>query len=250
MQIAYVLPTLTIELNNKHRKHDTVKKIILIIPIVFLSSCGIDKRISFLENEIKSLNDSITILNSKFKIVEKGKGYDGEHTTYVGIDAGKHNKASENVFIGNFAGATSHKTQNSLLIGYHTGVNSRGYGNVVLGNYAGGNIQGENNVIIGKAAAQGKLGDRNIVIGTHAGRKHGDFSNKLIIESSESTHPLIYGDFKTDKLDVNADLKIDGSLIMTPTSKIPNNSKEGTIYYNLKTKKLKVWNGIKWDDLN
>lgn len=197
---------------------------------------------------IKKYNVLKNNLCESTKYVKSNKKYRGGSTdakTYL-VYANKfensesiwHNKASENVFIGNFAGATSHKTQNSLLIGYHTGVNSRGYGNVVLGNYAGGNIQGENNVIIGKAAAQGKLGDRNIVIGTHAGRKHGDFSNKLIIESSESTHPLIYGDFKTDKLDVNADLKIDGSLIMTPTSKIPNNSKEGTIYYNLKTKKL------------
>ncbi len=228
-----------------------MKKITPIVLLLILSSCGISKRVAILENRINSLNDSIKSLQTtNYRIIEKGKGYYGKHITYVGIDAGKYNKASENVFIGNSAGATSHMTRNSLLVGYHAGVNSRGYGNVILGNYAGGNVQGQNNVIIGKAAAQGKLGDRNIVIGTHAGRKHGNFSNKLIIESSESDKPLIYGDFQTDKLDVNADLEIEGVLIITPTHKVPKELKEGTIYYDAETKNLKMWNGIKWVNLN
>ncbi|MDO6739447.1 hypothetical protein [Wenyingzhuangia sp. 2_MG-2023] len=221
-----------------------MKHYIIIIFTLVLSSCGINKRIAILEKEIESLQ------SPNYEIIEKGKGYYGKHVTYVGIDAGKYNKASENVFIGNSAGATSHMTRNSLLVGYHAGVNSRGYGNVILGNYAGGNVQGQNNVIIGKAAAQGKLGDRNIVIGTHAGRQHGDFSNKLIIESSESNSPLIYGDFKTDKLDINADLKINGSLRFIPLNEEPKEVSEGLIYYDYNTKKLKIWNGEEWINLN
>ena len=195
-----------------------MKILILILTCACFCSCGDNKRITMLEEKVNVLNDSILELKSKFKIIEKpGDYYTSKNITFVGVGAG---------------------------------VNSRGYGNVILGNYAGGNVQGENNVIIGKAAAQGKLGDRNIVIGTHAGRKHGDFSNKLIIESSESETPLIYGDFKTDKLDINADLKIEGALIIVPTSKPLKEVKEGTIYYDLETKKLKIWNGIKWDNLN
>lgn len=228
-----------------------MKILILILTCACFCSCGDNKRITMLEEKVNVLNDSILELKSKFKIIEKpGDYYTSKNITFVGVGAGKHNKSSENVFLGNSAGASSYMTRNSLIVGYHAGVNSRGYGNVILGNYAGGNVQGENNVIIGKAAAQGKLGDRNIVIGTHAGRKHGDFSNKLIIESSESETPLIYGDFKTDKLDINADLKIEGALIIVPTSKPLKEVKEGTIYYDLETKKLKIWNGIKWDNLN
>ncbi|MFH4966563.1 hypothetical protein V8G61_00045 [Gaetbulibacter sp. M240] len=229
-----------------------MKKTYTIITLCFLlSSCGLNKKIAILENRINSLNDSIESLKKpNYKIIEKGKGYFGEHITYVGIDAGKYNKASENVFIGNSAGATSHMTRNSLLVGYHSGVNSRGYGNVVIGNYAGQNINGNNNTLIGKAAANQKIGDNNIVIGTHAGQKFGNFSNKLIVESSDSEHPLLFGDFKTNKLDVNADLKVKGSFVIIPTTSIPDEIEEGTIYYDLNTKKLKIWNGHKWDILN
>lgn len=214
---------------------------------VLISSCGLTKRISKLEEKVKLLNDSIAFL----KILKiPGNYYTGKNITFLGADAGKNNNSSENVFIGNSAGANSHNTRNSVFVGIDSGINSRGNGNIAIGNYAGINIQGENNTLIGKAAANQKIGSNNIIIGTHAGTKLGDFSDKLIIESSDSKLPLIHGDFKVDTLKINADLSIDGSLRIIPKTKLPKVLKEGTIFYDSTTKKLKIWNGEVWDILN
>lgn len=229
-----------------------MKKYILVLSFISLSSCGVNKKISILEKKLDVLNDSISTLNSKFKIIDKpGDFYTSKNITFVGVDAGKNNSSSDNVFIGNSAGAYSYKTRNSLFVGIDAGINSsKGYGNVAVGNYAGQNINGNNNTLIGKAVANQEIGSNNVIIGTHAGQKFGNFSNKLVIESSDSKNPLIYGDFKTDELDINADLKIKGNLIINPTHKVPKEVKEGTIYYDSNTKKLKIWNGTKWENLN
>lgn len=215
---------------------------------VLISSCGLNKRISKLEAQVKLLNDSISVM----RILNIPGDYNTmKNITFLGIDAGKNNNSSENVFIGNSAGAYSYNARNSVFVGIDAGVNARGsYGNVAIGNYAGQNIQGENNTLIGKAAANQEIGSNNIVIGTHAGIKLGNFSDKLVIESSDCKLPLIYGDFKVDTLKINADLSIDGSLRIMPKSKLPKTFKEGTIFYDSKTKKLKIWNGEIWDLLN
>ncbi|HAT81563.1 MAG TPA: hypothetical protein DCS17_09425 [Flavobacterium sp.] len=224
-------------------------RLLFLIGFSFLvSSCGFNKRISKLEAKVVQLNDSIAIL----KVLNIPGNYDTmKNITFLGIDAGKFNNSSENVFIGNFAGAYSYKTRNSVFVGIHSGVNSNtGYGNVAIGNYSGQNIYGENNTLIGKGAANQPIGSNNVVIGTHAGTKFGDFSDKLIIESSDSKKPLIYGDFKVDSLVINADLSLDGLLRIIPKSTAPKKLKEGTIFYDSTTKKLKIWNGEIWDILN
>jgi hypothetical protein len=215
---------------------------------VLISSCGFNNRISKLEAQVKLLSDSISVM----RILDIPGDYNTiKNITFLGINAGKNNNSSENVFIGNYAGAYSYNTRNSVFVGIDAGVNSnRGYGNVAIGNYSGQNIQGENNTLIGKAVANQAIGSNNVVIGTHAGTKLGNFSDKLVIESSDSKVPLIYGDFKVDTLKINADLCVDGVLRIVPKSIEPRTPKEGTIFFDSKTKKLKIWNGTIWDVLN
>ena len=228
-----------------------IKKILCTIFILaFLSSCKTNLRLVKLENSIHQLKDSIAELNTKIKSTQiQNQGFtNNKNFTYLGLDAGKYNTSSENVFLGNSAGITS-SVRNSLLVGIDAGVNSNGYGNVVIGNYAGQNINGNNNTLIGKATANKKIGSNNVVIGTHAGQKNGNFSNKLIIENSDSDKPLIFGDFNTDLLLINGDLEIDGYLNFYPKKKAPQSPMEGSIYYDLNSKTIKYWNGEQWIDL-
>lgn len=82
-----------------------------------------------------------------------------------------------------------------------------GGGNVVIGSYAMYYGGSNNNVIIGSGAGGGtntssKIGSGNIVIGTNAGKTEtGD--NKLYIENSNSSTPLIGGDFAADRIGIN-----------------------------------------------
>ena len=226
-----------------------MRLIFLIVLSVLICSCGFNKRISKLEEKVNLLNDSIKILKD---LKMAGDYNTAKIATSLGIDEVKYNNSGENIFVGRGAGGNIYNnTRNSVFIGIDSGVNSKGgYGNVVIGNYAGQNIKGQNNTLIGKAAANQEIGSNNIVIGTHAGTQLGNFSDKLIIESSDAKSPLIYGDFKVDTLKINADLSIDGSLRIIPKSKLPKVFKEGTIFYDSKTKKLKIWTGEIWDVLN
>ncbi len=71
------------------------------------------------------------------------------------------------------------------------------------------NTTGIENVAVGKAAGYNSEGDGNIFIGTNAGyNETGD--NKLYIDNSNTTTPLIGGDFSTNQVDINGTLKITG----------------------------------------
>ncbi|NOY51098.1 MAG: hypothetical protein GXO88_11125 [Chlorobi bacterium] len=88
-----------------------------------------------------------------------------------------------------------------------------GYYNSAFGYMAGFNITGgSSNTLIGFEAGYGssphsKSG--NVFLGYKAGY-YETGSNKLYIENSNSTTPLIGGDFSTDRVDINGTLKITG----------------------------------------
>ncbi len=55
------------------------------------------------------------------------------------------------------------------------------------------------------------LGDKNVFIGTSAGYNETG-SNKLYIDNSSTSSPLIYGDFGTADLTINGDLTVTGTI--------------------------------------
>jgi hypothetical protein len=69
------------------------------------------------------------------------------------------------------------------------------------------NTEGSHNIAIGNSAGRSVIGSNNILIGYKAGYTEIG-SNKLYISNSETTTPLIKGDFSTNKLELNADLYI------------------------------------------
>jgi hypothetical protein len=73
------------------------------------------------------------------------------------------------------------------------------------------NITGSNNISIGRQAGQNSTGSGNIFIGYRAGQNELG-SNKLYIENTNSSTPLIWGDFNTDSLVINGSERVTGNI--------------------------------------
>lgn len=94
-------------------------------------------------------------------------------------------------------------TKNLALGFFSATANTTGANNAAIGAYAlGTNITGSTNVAIGGSSLYGVLGSGNIGIGYQAGYSETG-SNKLYIENTTSSTPLIGGDFSTDKVGIN-----------------------------------------------
>lgn len=127
---------------------------------------------------------------------------------------------SVNTAIGTLALHNNTIGSSNTALGYQALVfNTTGNNNVSLGNSANYyNQAGSNNTLIGYEAGRGTSSHNksgNIFIGYQAGYyETGD--NKLYIENSNSSSPLIYGDFASD------DVQINGNLEVTETTQIGN----------------------------
>lgn len=95
--------------------------------------------------------------------------------------------------------------------------NTTGVSNTALGNNSlYSNVGGNYNIAIGNTAG-GKLvtGDNNIFIGTNAANDplFSNISNKLIVANTNTTIPLIYGEFDNKKVTINGDLTVTGKIL-------------------------------------
>jgi hypothetical protein len=87
----------------------------------------------------------------------------------------------------------------------------KGYCNTAIGQDAGYGITDEyNNTCIGDHTMAYGGGSGNIMLGYNAGY-YETGSNKLYIENSTSTTPLIWGDFSTDDIKINGDFTVTGT---------------------------------------
>ena len=123
----------------------------------------------------------------------------GDYNVALGIDALQSNT------IGN----------NNVAIGINSlENNSTGNSNVAVGVSSGFNLNGNRNVFIGNGSGGSGLVFKNIDNSVFIGSNAGTFetnSNRLYIENSDSTSPLIYGEFDNDLVRVNGDLEIDNT---------------------------------------
>ena len=140
--------------------------------------------------------------------------------TFLGQDAGRLTTQSNNVdgrynnFIGYQAGNANTTGGGNVFNGYQSGYkNLGGYQNVFNGYQSGyNNVGGIQNVFIGQQAGYTNIaGNGNLFLGHHAGY-HETGSNKLYIENSNSTTPLIYGEFDNNLVKINGDLHYTGTL--------------------------------------
>ena len=161
--------------------------------------------------------------------------HDGSLNVMIGSQAGRYADTSthDNVFIGFAAARDKRSGSGNVMIGkYAGGATELGTYNVIIGNYAGNNINGEQtggrnlteNVILGRRAAYNGIGSKNVVLGAYAGHNLsvetseknvflGYFagynetgSNKLYIDNTSTSSPLIYGEFDNNILTFNADV--------------------------------------------
>ena len=155
---------------------------------------------------------------------EAGYDFGGENNTIVGFYAGRGsggqhgnynslfgrasgfslNNATFNTLIGGRSGSALTNGSGNTLIGYLAG-SGKGdasfNNNTVLGSYAGTNFtQGSNNVLLGyDAGSKIESGSGNVFLGYQAGYNETG-SNKLYIANSDTSTPLIYGDFSTGNI--------------------------------------------------
>lgn len=148
-------------------------------------------------------------------------GSTGNYNVYIGVEAGlMDNKSTNNVFIGyrsgaynSYLAATTDQGSYNTFIGDKSGFsNKRGSYNTVLGNSAGYLMNyGSGNVFIGNRAGYSIYdGANNVFIGDSAGYSETG-SNRLYIDNSPTTSPLIYGDFENNSIVINGNLS-DNSL--------------------------------------
>jgi hypothetical protein len=114
-----------------------------------------------------------------------------------------------NVYIGYAVGQDNLSSANTM-IGYTSGQSSTGAANAFFGYQTGLVNTGSNNVFFGYKTGLTNTGTGNVFLG-HRADIAGAVSNKLVIENSVSTTPLVYGEFDNDYLKINGDLEVTGS---------------------------------------
>ena len=129
-------------------------------------------------------------------------GYDN---TFLGREAGYSNTTgSKNVFLGREAGYSNTLGADNIFLGFQAGrLHIDGYDNVFIGQGSGyHNIHGHQNTFLGYWAGINNSGSGNVFLGIYAGMDENG-SNKLYIDNSETSSPLIYGEFDNKILAVN-----------------------------------------------
>lgn len=165
---------------------------------------------------------------------EAGINITGTDNIFIGPEAGKFKTTGySNIFIGNVSGRLSASCNNNIFMGVQTGQHNTGFQNIFLGHYSGGlNQSGMRNTFIGqRAGGSSQTGSSNTYIGFFSGLRasgssnvfignqsgeNASGSNKLYIENSDSDEPLIYGEFDTDKVQINGSLNITDVLNLVP----------------------------------
>jgi hypothetical protein len=133
----------------------------------------------------------------------------GSFNVFLGQNAGIDAIGSNNTLVGNASGNVVNSDYNTMF-GFQTGYNTAaGPGNAFFGHQSGHeNITGSYNTYLGpNAGYSNTAGSYNVMVGNGAGYyEYG--SNKLVIDNINSLTPssgsLIYGDFNTDELRLNA----------------------------------------------
>ncbi|RLD50203.1 MAG: hypothetical protein DRI94_09250 [Bacteroidetes bacterium] len=149
----------------------------------------------------------------------------GYEHTFIGYQAGyKSIGGNSNVSVGNNAGYSSEYGVGNVNIGFSAGYsnnndpgsnvfigqasgsgNATGYQDVYIGYQAGSLASaGDKNVYLGASAGNWNKGSNNVFIGWNVGSTASEvtISDKLYIDNSNTTSPLIWGDFANDILKV------------------------------------------------
>jgi hypothetical protein len=135
----------------------------------------------------------------------------GAHNTFLGTNAGSANTiGDQNTFLGERAGLSNTTGAANTFLGYAAGyANTTGAANTFLGDGAGyAHTVGNKNTFLGDGAGYANIkGIGNVFLGFTAGYNETG-SNKLYIDNSHTSTPLIYGEFDRKILTINGNLKV------------------------------------------
>ncbi|GLU55839.1 hypothetical protein [Dyadobacter frigoris] len=152
--------------------------------------------------------------NSFFGAYSGALNTTGYYNVFIGRSAGKNNTTgNQQVFLGVSAGYSSTTGTWNTFIGSAAGFsNTSGVGNTHIGNVSGyNNSTGQNNTFVGNGSGFNNIsGSSNVFLGNRAGKDELG-SNKLYISNSETSNPLIYGDFSSSRLVLNGKVGISTS---------------------------------------
>lgn len=199
------------------------------------------------DNDLLRINGKLSITGegstTEFITIDKGRiaTLNTGNSVFIGENAGLNDDYSENVnvFVGYKAGENNTLGDRNTFIGAETGqYNTTGTYNTFVGFKAGNRLEtgfdnafyghrtgfftttGGGNTFLGfEAGYQNETGDYNVFLGHHAGYYETQ-SNKLYIENSSTTSPLIYGEFDTDILILNGTSTINGELTVNSSSTV------------------------------
>ena len=179
---------------------------------------------------INGLSDGKSDGSSVFLGSGSGNSDDGNNNnTGLGIEALYSNTSGEhNVAIGHYALHSNTVSQNVAIGSYALNQNTTGQHNVGIGRSAlYPNTEGSQNTVIGADAgnSSGTNVSGCVLIGYQAG-KNINSSNKLYIDNSSTSTPLIYGEFDNNKVTINDVLKL------APRLSEPSSPAEGELYVN------------------
>ena len=162
--------------------------------------------------EIRSKENQTAVGAGGFTAGALGSEFDTNGNVYYGAltDNSLPGTAYNNSFFGMAAGYYNDDGDDNTFMGNFTGYfNGQGDCNTFLGFYAGySNTTGGYNTFLGRAAGYSNTtGSANVFLGNEAGYNETG-SDKLYIENSDSTTPLIYGEFDNDLLTINGHLSV------------------------------------------
>jgi hypothetical protein len=156
--------------------------------------------------------------------------YHGKHNAFVGYQAGYSNTTGyQNAFLGSQAGRLNTTGSGNTFLGFAAGYShTEGWQNSFIGERAGYyNTTGINNTFVGESAGYSSTtsddntfvgrsagytnttGSGNVFLGYNAGYNETG-SNKLYIDNSNTSTPLIYGEFDNRILTINGNLEVIG----------------------------------------
>jgi hypothetical protein len=135
----------------------------------------------------------------------------GENNAFIGNLAGYFNTTgNRNTFLGMGAGYSNSIGNWNTFLGAEAGRGNTGYANTIIGDAAGyASSTGSNNTFLGNTAGRNNSGEGNVFLGYAAGENETG-SNRLCIDNSNTSTPLIYGQFDYRRLTVNGNLEVIG----------------------------------------
>lgn len=132
----------------------------------------------------------------------------GSENTLIGSKAGPSTSGFGNTFVGYTAGFANASGYQNTYIGDGACGSATGVNNTCVGNgTGGGNTTGSYNTFLGEHTGTGNNGSGNVFLGSDAGSSSTG-SNRLFIDVSNTSSPLVYGEFDNRIAAINGKLGI------------------------------------------